>query len=393
MHQIFQPFWAGRSTPEYGNVFTETGFTSTSDFPIEGSAITRGTNKITGTGNPTLFKAYIFYDSSTSPFRYTCLEHWKQRVRVKSPTAINGTSFGLGIGVKSVSGWASNKYSTYVRWAWDSSANSGKIYLYNVSATTNQIISGTALAPVANTYYWLDVERVKNEVTTTIYSDSSGSIGSQLFTVTQSFSLASGFVQAHNTGQFAIHHFGGTSTEVTHWEVSTKAKKNLDYLVIGDSNTYGLFATANNLRWAELAMASKNRSYNICAAISERTTEVLQRLNEVKALKPINVLISLGRNDLASGTALSTVTGNCNTIISTLEAAGITVKLGGVIASNTNVSGLQTYYTSRSNQQVNFYTDSKSAGTSLKSSYNNGDGIHMNTTGNTGIATLAATIL
>jgi lysophospholipase L1-like esterase len=385
----------GKSIVPLGNIFTETSFASATDFPISGTGITRGTNKLDLTGNPTLFTSYCRFDRASSSHRYTGLEQWKELVRCKTSSALNGTSYGIGIGVRSINTWAGNIYSTYVRWSWDTTG-AGKIYLYNVDATTNQIVSGTSYVATANTYYWVEVERAKNSVTTTLYADNAGVKGSQLYTLTQSFSLSSGFVQAHGTGQFVVQQFGGTGNEITHWETSSSALKWQDYCFIGDSNTYGLFATANNLRWSELAAEEAGVSYNISAAISERTVDTLSKIPEIIALKPRYVFISLGRNDIAtgSGSDLATAQTNLTTIISTLEAAGIVVKLGGVIASNSpDVTALQTYYNGLSNTKVNFFNDSKSAGTGLKAAYNNGDGIHMNTTGHAGIGTLAATIL
>lgn len=372
-----------------GNIFTESSFANVSDFPIVAATITRGTNKLDMSGSPTLFGSYVRFDDSSSPHRYTGLEHWKQRLRVQTPSSITSSSYGIGIGVRTANTF--DPYSTYIRWSWDTGGPGalGSLYLYNRDSTSGQIQSSGSYTPVANTYYWIEIERIKNSVKFTLFSDA----GIQLFTETLFFVLNSGYVQAHNVGQFAIHHFGGSSIEVTHWEVTSLAKKNQDYLFIGDSNTYGLFATSNALRWAENAATAANKTFIISAGIADRTAEVILKLPEIIALKPKNVFLSIGRNDVANSVSIGTIQTNIDTIISTLEAAGIVVKLGGVIASSVDVSAVQSHYNGKANQQVNFYTDSKSAGTTLKAGYNGGDNIHLNATGHAGLSTLTQTIL
>lgn len=373
----------------YGAIFNETNFSSTTRFPIAGTGISRDVNKLVMTGNPTLFSSYIYHDDPANPFRYTCLENWKIRARVKTP-ALNASSYGIGIGVQSIN--TVDPYSTIMRWSWDTGANF--IYLYYKSTISQQMVSTTKYVPAANTYYWVEVTRVKDSFTYTIFDGTTGT--TQLYTTKLTFPTftANNYVKSHNTGQFAIHQFGGTNNEVTNWEVSTTALKNADYAGVGDSNMHGMFAANNSQRWVENAMTNAGKSFNILAGISERATDIIKRLPEVIALNPKAVVLSVGRNDLANSAPLATVQANINTIITTLEAAGITVKLAGVIASNTNVSALQTYYNGKSNQQVNGYTATKAtSGTTLNTSYNSGDNIHINQAGNTVLSNLLLTIL
>lgn len=377
-------------TQPYGQIFTETAFSSNTRFPIKGTGISRGTDKLVMTGNPTLFSSYIYHDDAANPFRYTCLENWKVRTRVKTPAALNSSSYGIGIGVQSVN--TADPYSTTMRWSWDSGQNF--IYLYNKSTTSLQMVSTTKYVPTANTYYWVEVTRAKDAFTYTIFDGTTGK--TQLFTAKLTFPTftAGNYVKAHNTGQFCLHQFGGTNTEVTNWEVSTTALKNADYIGLGDSNMHGMFASNNSQRWIESAMTSAGKSFNILAGISDRTTDVMKRLPEVIALKPKAVILSIGRNDLANSVSLSTVQSNIDYIINTLQSAGIVVNLAGVVASNINVSALQTYYNGKANVQINGYAATKStSGTTLNSSFNSGDNIHLNQAGNTALSKLLLTIL
>ncbi len=376
-------------TQPYGTIFSEADFSSASRFPIVGTGITRGTNKLTMAGNPTLFASYVVHDDAASPFRYTCLENWKMRARVKTPSTLNTSSYGIGLGVRSTN--TVDPYSTSMRWSWDSGQNF--IYLYYKTSISMQMVSTTKYVPQANTYYWVEVTRVKDSFTYKIFDGATGT--TQLFSATLTFPTftAGNYIKAHNTGQFVLYQFGG-GNEVTNWEVSTTALKNADYAAIGDSNMHGMFATNNSQRWVENAMTTAGKSFNIFAGISDRASDVLQRVPEVIALKPKNVILSIGRNDLANGVALSTVQSTITNIINTLEAAGITVKLAGVIASNTNVSSLQNFYNTKPNQQVNAYAATKAASsTSLNTAYGSGDLIHLNAAGNTLLSNLLQTIL
>lgn len=311
------------------------------------------------------------------------------RARVKTPSTLNSTSYGVGLGVRSTN--TADPYSTSLRWSWDSGAN--QVYLYYKTSISMQMVSTTKYVPQPNTYYWIEVTRAKDAFTYKIFDGATGA--TQLFSVTLTFpTFTSGnYIKAHNTGQFVLYQFGG-SNEITNWEVSTTALKNADYAAIGDSNMHGMFATNNGQRWVENAMTASGKTFNIFAGISDRSSDVLQRVPEVIALKPKNVILSIGRNDLANGTSLTTIQNNITNIINQLEAAGITVKLAGVIASNTNVSSLQNFYNAKPNQQVNAYNATKaSSSTALNTSYGSGDLIHLNAAGNTVLSTLLQTIL
>ena len=376
-------------TQPYGTIFSETEFSSASRFPIVGTGITRGANKLTTTGNPTLFSSYVLHDDAANPFRYTCLENWKIRARVKTPSTLNSSSYGIGLGVRSSN--AFDPYSTAMRWSWDAGANF--VYLYYKTSISMQMVSTSKYVPAVNTYYWIEVTRNKDAFTYKIFDGATGT--TQLFSVTLTFPTftAGNYIKAHNTGQFALYQFGGTN-EITNWEVSTTALKNADFAAIGDSNMHGMFASNNSQRWVENAMTASGKTFNIFAGISDRTSDVLQRLPEVIALKPKAVVLSIGRNDLANSVSLSTVQSNITNIINTLEGAGITVKLAGVIASNMSLSSLQNFYNGKPNQQVNAYTATKaSSSTGMNTSYSSGDLIHLNAAGNTMLSNLLQTIL
>jgi len=277
-----------------------------------------------------------------------------------------------------------------VRWSWDSGSPSGlgSCYLYTKETTTGQITNTTLLVPTASTTYIVEVERVKNSVLIKIFNTS----GSQLYSNTLTTNLSTGYDQLNNVGQFAIYQFGGVGTEVSQWDVSSSENENAQIAFVGDSNTYGLFAVTNSGRWAE--QAATNRTFIVHAGTADRTQDVIQRLPEIIALRPKSVMLSIGINDLRNSIAIGTIQTNINTIITTLEGAGITVKLGGVIASGAvDATATQAHYNSKSNLKVDFFADSKDAGTAIKTGYNSGDQLHLNATGHTGIANLSKPIL
>ncbi len=373
-----------------GEIFNESSFASTSNFPITGSSITRSSGQLDMTGNPSLFTSYVLFDDATNSHRYTALEKWDQWVRVKVSTTKTATSYGIGVGVLSANGW--DVKSTSLRWSWDTSG-AGRFYLYNINAITNQIVSANdaqgAYSATANTFYWIHVNRNYNVITTRIFSDAM----SLLFSISQSFTMSSGYVVLHNTGRFCIQHFGGDGVQVTDWIVSSTELVGAVYCGVGDSNMHGMHVATVAERFMNIAAATVGKSVVVNAGISDRTAEVLLRVPEIIALKPKNVILSIGRNDIADGVAQATYEANITTIITDLEAAGITVKLAGVFASNVNVSGLQTFYTGKANTQINGYTTTKGAGTAINATYNAGDNIHFNTAGNAAIGASVATIM
>lgn len=369
-----------------GNIFEYNSFSNLNDFQISGtSTISIVSNYINLSNGSPDFGQYIVYNGA-SPHKITCLEKWKQRLAVRTPT-INGGSFGIGIGVQSLNNYDS--FSTFVRWGWDTGFHN--VFLYTKNSIPDQLISAGSFTPTSNTDYIIEVERNKNVITYTIFNTSLV----QLFTTTFTIDISTvNYKQVHNTGRFAIQNFAGTNIRINSWIVSSTANRYCDYIALGDSNMYGMFAGSNANRFVEQSMLEKKYSYEVLAGIADQTREALLRVDEIINLRPKNVFISLLRNDIAAGRSSVNWQADYNAIISRLEAAGIRVKLSTPIASNVDVSAGATFVNGKSGYQIaDFYTSTKSAGTTLNAAYNSGDAIHLNLAGNNQLKTTLNTIL
>lgn len=365
-----------------GSIFSESTWANLNDFTVLGSGVTLGAGYVNMTGGLATFNDKLYFSKSTSPHKITCLEQWNIRVKCKTPATLNTTSYGIGLGVDST---AAEEYSTSVRWAWSIGAGeNGSVRMYTHRTTTNQITHTSVLTPTADTVYVLEFIRDYNTLTFNIYASDGTTL---LATRSSALSLSTGAtVQPHNTGSFCIQNYGGTNIQIQSWSVTTPAMKNLDYVCVGDSNMYGLFATAKESRYVTQALASQDKSFEVLAGIADRTGDIVTRLPEIIALNPRNVYVNLGSNDVANGVATGTWQSNLDTIISTLETAGITVKLGSPVARSTNLTAVQTYINGKSNQKVDLFAVTKSAGTTLNATYNSGDNIHINLAGHNACA-------
>ena len=358
---------------QLGTIFSEDFNGTLADYTVVGTGITIGSGSVTMTGNPTLFSSALTYTKSTSPHKVTCLEKWTQRVQCTTPATLGSTVYGIGIGIRSINSF--DPFSSIVRWAWDNA--SGAVYLYTKDTITGQMVAGTSFTPVASTTYILEITRNVHQFTFRILNTSN----TQLYTTTFSINITTANVaQAHNTGNFAIYNFGGT-TVIDSWEVSSTVQRFAEALGKGDSNMYGIYPGVSANRYTEAAFVADSYTYEISAGISDRTDEVTANINEILYLKPRRVYMNIGRNDIDAGASAATVNSNIAAIKSTLQAADITVVTGRPVASNVDVSGIT--------GDIDFYTLTKDAGNfTLNSTYNIGDGIHLNASGHAACKTL-----
>lgn len=367
-----------------GTIFDRPTFPALTGFTVQGSGISLVSNYVQMTGGIATFGDRLVFSDAANSYNVTCLEKWTQRCLVQTPTAINASSYGIGIGVNSIS---TEESSTSFRWVWDTAFNPGKIICYTQRSTINQIIGVGSFTPIANTQYIIEVERAKNVFTVRIYNSTGLTLH---LTETFTLNLSSGYVQAHNTGRFCIQNFGGTNCRINSWTVSSSANRNVDCIFIGDSNTYGMFATSNALRYVEQSCTANGKTFEVLAGYADRATDVTARIDEVLALAKATtvVYINLLTNDVRAGTAGATYQAAINTMISAFEGAGLTVVLIVPIAlQGFSMVPVETFYNGKPNLKVNFFQATKNVGdTNPQAIYMNGDLLHLNVLGNTTVA-------
>lgn len=378
----------GDPLPEdIGIIFSESFLSSIpAAFTNAGSSgITYSSGELNFTGGAGTFVKTLQFTDATNPHRYTCLEVWKQTIRVRTPASLSA-AYGIGIGVKS-----SNSYdalSTLVRWAWD---DSGRVYTYYRDGLGNQVNDAGYVAST-NTWYRIEVTRTKNSINTQIWNDAHTV---QHANVTRTWAVTYPTdLRANNTGRFTLYNFGGTNFKAKEWEVSSTSQKNVDIVCVGDSLMYGLFvgATFSN-RYIDQAITTK--SYTVLAGIGDRTADVLNRIDEILALcKPsTKIYLNILSNDVGSGVGSGTYQANYDSILSAL--AGYTVVLGTPVArSDVNLTTAANFIIAKGGTQVDLWNDTRNGGTyTLQAAKNAGDNIHENLVGHTSNAVVASAIL
>lgn len=296
----------------YGSLYNKNSWSTLTDFTNNGANISVVSNKLlfsgNGSGNTYLVSEDINY--------YTCLDHWEiyTNILVTSKTS---TSYGIGVGIRSYS--YGTKISNFAWFDASTDANSGTV---SVVASGTILATSTALTWTAGDYISISCERVFNVLIATARNVTTNS---SPVTISYTLTPTTGSnPQLANTGKFAIFDSGasGNTFTVDSLTVYSKSLTTSNLMLVGDSKTTGYGATTFNNAFSYL-LQNNVFSLNINAGASDWTQDVINRLPEIVALKPTQIILCIGYNDIAgSGTSWQA---NISTIYSTLTAAGINV--------------------------------------------------------------------
>jgi len=342
-------------------------FTSLSDFTNVGTVsttISNGQVAITsGSGTYTQYLELINYPTDNENVEYEI---------IYQVTALNA---GLGIGKKSFNGWTGNAISAFVQ----------------VNTTTNTCYIINPETPATLATYQLSYITAVNDVLKVRYQQQGNVLNAIVQNLTQNkydtFQVINQLQYGNNTNLPNASYPTIWSMASGNTLVSMKTFSNTvthpDVLFVGDSKTVGICAGDKSLRFSSLC-----GSLGLCqnyAGQSDRTAEILACLPEIIALKPKQVILCIGRNDIAAGVATATWQSNLSSIDSQLTAAGITVThLVGLLEttpSTVSVTPLTTYCNATFTGRVIDCTSSFVVGTMLAA-----DGVHSNQIGNAYIA-------
>lgn len=378
---------------ELGTIFTDQfaraslGTNYTADGVVAWT--TDGAKLITSSGTG------VFTDRLRRSFNPTCLERHSITVDFKQTSAIGATSYGIAIGVFSSNNNDRRSYAIQVQTS--SGANLGKSYLRistgaGAPAYTIEKTSTGSVVVNQNDSLRVVVTRTQNAVAWTVYNLTLGTSYSESHTF--SLAYAAGAKVPHGGGQFVLHALGGV-LHITDWNVTSLDKKNVKPLFIGDSITYGLFSSTIADRWADEVMAGSVNSYTVSGGPSDKTAEVLERINELILINPRYAVLMIGGNDVQFGIAAGTRNANYLSIVNQLKAAGITVvhcyatprDAYDMTAWNAHI--LATY--GGTDVVIDTFTPLADSGlTTLAAAYDSTDGVHPNAAGH---ALVASTIL
>lgn len=357
--------------------FTGANLANYTNAGSSGIALNTGSDRLDFSGSFNNFVKHLQFSKSDNPHHHTMLEKWTQRLVVNTPASLTG-AFGFGVGIRSTSTYSGNDFHVIGRWAWDE--NNVYFYQDDVIGGT-QVIKSTGFTVVANTTYIVYMTRNKNTYTYVV-KDATDTTTHFTCTYNTMLTTTAGVNNfGANAGRFCLWNFQGNFW-ISDWTITSTSQKNIDVACIGASNEAGRYAGAEATRYCEQAFTTLGLSFEILAGSGDRGTEVLLYLDEVIELNPTKVYLNIGSNDVASGQSSGTWQANLDSIISTLEGAGITVVLGTPVARNSNnLTIVQTYMNGLGKQVIDIFELTRS-GTNLNGTYNIGDDTHMNATGN-----------
>lgn len=337
----------------------------------------------------------VFTDRLRRSFNPTCLEKHSITVDFKQTSVIGTLTYGLAVGVFSSNNNDRRSYAIQVQTS--SGAALGKSYLRlstgsGAPAYTIEKTSTGSVAINQNDLLRVVVTRTQNVIAWTV---SNLTLGTS-YTETHTFSLAyaAGAKVPHGGGQFVLHALGGV-IHITDWTVTSLDKKSVKTLYVGDSITYGLFSGAVADRWSDKTMVGSVNSFTISGGPSDKTAEVLERINELILINPKYAVLMFGGNDKQFAIAAATTNANYLSVVNQLKAAGIIVvhcyatprDATDLTAWNTHI---QTTYGGTDTVIDTFTPLADSGLTTLAAAYDPGDGVHPNAAGH---ALVASTIL
>jgi len=338
-----------------------------------------------GVGN---FASHIQFSDASSPFRIAMLENWLISITFVAPT-ITSSTYGLSLGVRGT--MSSGAIDNMVRLSMDTGSPLGSFYFYTAAdhaSSPNQDVQ-SSFTLVGGTTYIYEVSRAKNVITATLKSSGGTSLNSQ--SKTYNITTQASGVWNHNCGRFCIWNHGGT-IDISSITISSTALRYTDFLAVGDSNMHGLYAGSNSSRYVEQSAVAKGYQVTINAGISQGVGDVLSYVDQIIYMGSQKVYLNCVSNDIANGVSASTYKSNYEALVSAIKSgiSGSTVIHGVPVARGFDFTTLWTnYLTSQfpGENQVDLYTTTKNAGnSSLQSTYNIGDNIHMTTAGNNACA-------
>jgi len=282
----------------YGTIYDSTTWTTLGNFTNNGGSFTVTSNKIVGSGGAGTFTQSLDLNY------YTMLERWKISAKVKASASANG--FGLGI--------RSAETGTKVNLVGRFDATSGNVVINAGQSNTQVAVTVSPISFSTNDYIILTVERDKDIVTV---SARNATTNSATISTSYTFLTADATVQLPNTGKFAVYSFGSSFT-VDSLAITSKESKHAMVMAIGDSKTQAYYASTWANRWAE-KLGVKFKSTVISAGGYDQTQDVINRLPEIIALAPKQIILAISSNDVRNAVSLATINANIDTIVVRIE--------------------------------------------------------------------------
>ena len=316
---------------------------------------------------------------------YTSWEQWKITAHLTLDN-VDSTSFGLSFGTRGAS--TAENFFNHVRVALDSSGNNGLPYQYDDSGFSRQKV-GTQIAAFAGAQdLWYEIERRYDQYYVSVYQNDSGAIGTQIGT-TQNISPTTQYDDAATifrypiSGRWACYYFGQGVMTLDYWKIEVLAYKNVEWLVMGDSNTQGT-RTVLASRYTELMKASlglDDDQLTTMVGFGQRVNDFNNVRQQIALVNPKNIIINMGSNDVAANNV--NLTTQYDTLVDNIitDLPNCNVYLCTPIARNgVNFTTFNSYIVTKAasigTPVIDLYATTQDGG-NLNAAYNSGDNIHM----------------
>lgn len=277
-----------RVKPEnlYGSIYAKGSWTDLNDFEANGAIASVSSGKILlSTSFPGL------YTQTLDLKGYTCLEHWRVLVQYTLKEAPGATTHGLGIGVRSTNTHITAGVLGYADLSTD--GTDGGHALHAVDFPLYQVVtrSSETIAKNNDDRFETIVERAGNKIMISARNLTTNSAVADTFYDYNTDGSTPYLLP--NTGKFSLFAVGG-QIEIDSISIFSKAMKGADLLVASDSKfAYGasyLDGYANQLR-------SSFSGVVINAGPGDRPVDIYNRVGEIMALHPKQVLLECGTNE------------------------------------------------------------------------------------------------
>lgn len=290
-----------------GAGFTPGNFIDSSD---AGTSFTFDTTKIDiSSSDATVeFSDYIEINANgAGDWEHTSYERWRQTVHLTLDN-VDANSFGISLGTRGSS--ESEDFFNHVRIALSSGGDNLKPFQYDDSGFSRQKV-GSKIGTVSGSIdIWIEVERDYDVYKASVYNDNSGVKGTQIG-ITQTISATTQYNDSTSVwryplaGRWAMSYFGRGVMEILEWNIEVLEYRNPKWLMLGDSNTMGN-RTLKADRWTEEFKTSMNLTNDelvTMVGFGQRNDDFTRVRNQIKYINPRNILLNVGSNDVALGTA------------------------------------------------------------------------------------------
>ncbi len=289
-----------------GTILNQKTWTTTSGYTANGTTPTITNNDLVFTGGSGVFTKTFDLDY------YTTNENWG--ITTVGTISISGLGFGIGVRSTNTNGF----YDVAAQFVGSGGAiGTGIMYTGSGGTYTQRGSSTTAQSFSLGDSIRLRFVRLYNQIT--IYTKNLTTNSTEY---TQSFTYTTS-PNMPNTSRFCLFNFGGTFA-INSYLITSSEIYGAPYAIIGDSKTQQYQASLFNLRYASL-LTDHFGLGPVLAGASDKTADVLNRVNEIIALHPRAAILAIGSNDARFSVSSATTISNYDAIVSALVGAGIRV--------------------------------------------------------------------